>query len=183
MPQKIIIDTDPGQDDAVALLMALASPEDVDVLGNWDSQQGTIQCIGEFDEGIRECIEKVASEHHGLDVKKGWVNLGPSDIARRGLPVGFEERATRMEFGEKGNLVLHLLGRQDLLSLKLCAASDDLGPRQNVHITDLKTLSPRYEEIEVALEWLKGRSDYYEKQPALESVVEELGYDDLTYYI
>lgn len=33
MPQKIIIDTDPGQDDAVALLMALASPDDVDVLG------------------------------------------------------------------------------------------------------------------------------------------------------
>ena len=32
-PRKIIIDTDPGQDDAVALLLALASPEDLDVLG------------------------------------------------------------------------------------------------------------------------------------------------------
>lgn len=31
--RKIIIDTDPGQDDAVAILLALASPEDVDVLG------------------------------------------------------------------------------------------------------------------------------------------------------
>lgn len=32
MPRKIIIDTDPGQDDAVAILLALASPE-IEVLG------------------------------------------------------------------------------------------------------------------------------------------------------
>ena len=32
MAQKIIIDTDPGQDDAVAILLALASPE-LEVLG------------------------------------------------------------------------------------------------------------------------------------------------------
>jgi purine nucleosidase len=33
MKNKIIIDTDPGQDDAVAILLALASPEEIDVLG------------------------------------------------------------------------------------------------------------------------------------------------------
>ena len=32
-PRKIIIDTDPGQDDAVAILLALASHEDITVLG------------------------------------------------------------------------------------------------------------------------------------------------------
>ena len=32
MPQKIIIDTDPGQDDALAMLLAFGSPE-LEVLG------------------------------------------------------------------------------------------------------------------------------------------------------
>ncbi len=33
MTRKIIIDTDPGQDDAVAMLLALAAPDELDILG------------------------------------------------------------------------------------------------------------------------------------------------------
>ena len=31
MTRKLIVDTDPGQDDAVAILLALASPAELDV--------------------------------------------------------------------------------------------------------------------------------------------------------
>jgi purine nucleosidase len=33
MPRRIIIDTDPGQDDAAAIMLALGSPDEIDVLG------------------------------------------------------------------------------------------------------------------------------------------------------
>ncbi|HZF34888.1 MAG TPA: nucleoside hydrolase, partial [Candidatus Angelobacter sp.] len=33
MPRPIIIDSDAGQDDAVAILLALASPAELEVLG------------------------------------------------------------------------------------------------------------------------------------------------------
>jgi purine nucleosidase len=33
MKRRIIIDTDPGQDDAVAILLALASPDEIEVVG------------------------------------------------------------------------------------------------------------------------------------------------------
>ena len=33
MPRKVIIDCDPGQDDAVALFLAMSSPDEIDILG------------------------------------------------------------------------------------------------------------------------------------------------------
>lgn len=51
MPRPVIIDTDPGQDDAVALLVAMASPEDLEILaitsvaGNVPLELTTKNCL------------------------------------------------------------------------------------------------------------------------------------------
>ena len=50
MPKHIIIDTDPGIDDSLAILLALASPEIVVegltvVHGNCSAEQGTINAL------------------------------------------------------------------------------------------------------------------------------------------
>ena len=39
-PRKIIIDTDPGQDDAAALMLAFASPDELELLAELTDHRG-----------------------------------------------------------------------------------------------------------------------------------------------
>ena len=155
---------------------------DVDVLGNWSAQSMEILCVEDFPEKVKACIRRVTENHPelaGLDVH--WVNLGPARLARLGLPEGFGHRLTPMRFGKK--LTLQLLSREDLLPLKLYAAADDLGPRQEVHQEDLKVLKPTFDELDSAVDWLRTLPDFEEKRRQLKDVARRLGYEDLAYYI
>ncbi|KAG0125767.1 Inosine/uridine-preferring nucleoside hydrolase domain-containing protein [Tuber indicum] len=74
LPQKVIIDTDPGVDDVLALLLALsASAEELQVLlisltfGNID---------------VESCLLNVVSMFHVLELERKW-------RLENGLPVGF----------------------------------------------------------------------------------------------
>ena len=78
---------------------------------------------------------------------------------------------------------MYLLGRQDLLALKLYAAADDLRWRQEIHVADLTALSPTYEELDQALEWVRSLRDFEVKRLVVKYVIERLGYDDLAYYV
>jgi hypothetical protein len=99
---------------------------DVDVLGRWN---GPLSVVGieSFPQSVLACITRVADNHGELaGLGPNWVNLGPCDLAKEGLPEGFASRLKDLRVGEK--LMLRLLGRQDLLALKLYAAADELGP-------------------------------------------------------
>ena len=156
--------------------------QDVDVLGRWDEGVLSVVGIESFPQSVIACISRVAANHSELaGLGPNWVNLGPSTLVQEGLPKGFVGRLLALRVGKR--LTLRLLGRQDLLALKLYAAADELGPRQKIHYADLKGLAPTYDELDFAVEWIRTRRDFEEKRIAVKDVLRRLDHEDLAYYV
>lgn len=155
---------------------------DVDVLGQWNEAVLDVTGIETFPDEMAACIKRVVDNHPELaSMGQNWINLGPRALVQAGLPDGFADRLHVLRIGNR--LTLHLLGRQDLLALKLYAAADEHGPRQEIHFTDLKGLAPTFEELDWAVDWLRTLRDFEEKRPVVKYVIERLGYEDLAYYV
>jgi hypothetical protein len=155
---------------------------DVDVLGFWDTAVLNVVGIETFPDELLACIDRVVANHPELaGMGRNWVNLGPRALVGVGLPKGFADRLYELRVGKK--LTLHLLGRQDLVALKLYAAADDQGPRQDIHFADLRGLAPKFDELDRALDWLRTLRDFEEKRIAVKHGIERLGHEDLAYYV
>ncbi len=155
---------------------------DVDVLGRWDETVLDVAAIETFPDEMVACIKRVVDNHPELaGMGQNWINLGPRALVRGGLPEGFAGRLHKLRVGNR--LTLHLLGRLDLLALKLYAAADERGPRQEIHFADLKGLAPTFDELDWAVDWLRTLRDFEEKRPFVKYVIERLGYEDLVYYV
>ena len=156
--------------------------QDVDVLGLWDEGPLSVVGIESFPQSVIACISRVAANHPELaGLGPNWVNLGPRTLVQEGLPEGFAGRLRELRVGER--LTLRLLGRQDLLALKLYAAADEQGPRKEIHHADLKGLAPTYDELDFAVEWIRTRRDFEEKRIAVKDVLRRLDHEDLAYYV
>jgi len=156
--------------------------QDVDVLGCWNKEVLGVVGIRSFPRDVTACIRRVASSNPELaGLGDNWVNLGPRTLAKEGLPEGFVERLQELRIG--GRLTLRLLGRQDLLALKLYAAADDLGPRQEIHYADLEGMAPTFEELDFAVEWIRTRRDFETKRISVKDVLRRLDHEDLAYYV
>lgn len=107
----------------------------------------------------------------GLD--ESWLNAGPTDLMKWGLPHGFMTRVVTRQYGPA--LVVYFAGRIDQIHFKLFAMVDQGGGR---HETDLRALDPTAAELITAARW----SITQDPSPGYKTVLVEalryLGVDD-----
>ena len=96
-------------------------------------------------EEVKRAILRVAADE-GLP--EDWLNTGPADNQRLGLPNGLLQRAVIRRYGAR--LTVHFLSRYDQIHFKLYAVVDS-GPGK--HFEDLRRLQPTAQEIKEAALW------------------------------
>lgn len=144
-PRKIIIDTDPGQDDAAALMLAFASPAELEVIGvttvagnvplTWTSRNARIVCelcgrpdISVFAGADRPMQRQLVTAEH----VHGKTGLDGADLPEPTMPlqeqhaVDFIIETLRRE--EPGTVTLCTLGALTNIGLALQKAPD-IAPR------------------------------------------------------
>ena len=92
--------------------------------------------------------EGVVSVGRALGLADDWLNPGPTELLRFGLPEGFEQRVERRCYG---GLTLQVAGRLDQICFKLYAVVDQGGGSK--HASDLRRLEPTRDELLTAARW------------------------------
>ncbi|THV23916.1 nucleoside hydrolase [Peteryoungia ipomoeae] len=148
-PRKIIIDTDPGQDDAAALMLAFASPDELDVLGittvagnvplSFTSRNARIVCelCGQ---GERRVFEGATHPLKRSLVTAEYIH-GKTGLDGAVLP----EPTMKVEAQHAVDFIIETLRREAEGTVTLCT----LGPQTNVALALQKApdIAPRIREI------------------------------------
>lgn len=129
----------------LALGLVSRTTKDADIMAGFDRDRGLID-PRPLSEALQEATRKVARE---LDLDPAWLNTGPADQLRAGLPDGFLGRLTPRGYGSC--LTIYLPDRVDLIHLKLFAAVDQ-GPGR--HVNDLAALQATPDEMLAAARWV-----------------------------
>jgi hypothetical protein len=141
---------------------------DVDVLAIAD--KGKLHLAEPLPDALLSARAAVARDF-GLD--QNWLNPGPTDLIKWGLPNGFMTRVVTRHYGPA--LDVHFAGRVDQIHFKIFAMVDQRGGR---HETDLRALEPTAAELIAAARW----SITQDPSPGYRSVLVEalryLGVDD-----
>lgn len=109
-----------------------------------------------------------------LRLPADWLNCGPADLFRMGLPEGTKERLIRMPVGER--LTIFYVSRIDQIFFKLYAAVD----RGGYHIEDLLQLNPTSDELYEAARWTMTHDVSEGFKMMLCQLLTELGFENVS---
>jgi hypothetical protein len=119
--------------------------QDVDVVAF--VQEGELVSAAPFPESLQEAANRVADD---FGLKRAWLNDGPTGLLRFGLPGGFEERMSTVDYGT--GLRVSFASRFDQIHLKLYAFASRLELRDE---SDLRRLAPTPDELTAAARWAR----------------------------
>ncbi|MCD4670128.1 MAG: hypothetical protein K8S14_06755 [Actinomycetia bacterium] len=158
----------------IAMDLVQRTTDDVDVVALVDSM-GCLVSPAAFPAYLNKAIREVGLV---LELPEHWLNNGPSSDERglfqTGLPDGLFSRAHRMDYGS--HLTVFSICRIDQIFFKVFAAADSLG----VHVDDLTALNPSSTEMENAARWCMKCDPSEGFRQILVSMLQQLGYGDVT---
>jgi len=146
--------------------------KDVDVLGIMIDQTGTAKILETPDplpETLKEAASQVAKD---LGLEENWLNTGPKDLLKYGLPEGCMERLRKKKYGRL--LTIYFVGRLDQIHFKLYASVDS-GPGR--HVDDLLALQPTEGEMEKSARWAMTHDPSENFRTVLKDMLRKLGYE------
>ena len=126
-----------------ALGLVKRATRDVDLLAI--AENGELRPAEPLPEALRTARDRIARD---FELDENWLNPGPTELLRWGLPTGFMTRVVTRHYGQA--LTVHFAGRVDQIHFKLFAMVDQAGGR---HEADLRALRPSAAELVAAARW------------------------------
>jgi hypothetical protein len=126
-----------------ALGLIRRATRDVDVLAI--AEDGELRLAEPLPPALLTARAAVAAD---FGLAENWLNAGPTDLLKWGLPRGLMSRVVTRSYGT--GLIVHFASRFDQVHFKLFAMVDQGGGR---HEADLRALNPTQGELIAAARW------------------------------
>jgi hypothetical protein len=158
-----------GGSGLLALGLGDRATQDVDVVAF--VQDGMLVSAAPLPDALEEAERRVAND---FGLKSWWLNHGPTSLLDFGLPDGFEERMTTVDYGP--GLRVSFASRVDQVHLKLYAFADRREPRDE---SDLRRLQPTAQELIAAAKWARTHNAPGPFDDALADALRAFGVSDV----
>jgi len=151
-----------------ALGLVRRATRDVDLLAI--AENGELHLADPLPQALQAARAAVAAD---FGLAENWLNAGPTDLLKWGLPEALMSRVVTRSYGTA--LVVHFASRYDQIHFKLFAMVDQGGGR---HEADLRALNPNQAELTAAARWSLTQDPSPGYRLVLVDALRVLGVDD-----